>query len=426
MEQILQYVWQHRLWLSEDMVTVDGRRVRVLNPGTLNRDAGPDFFNATVEIGGTTWVGNVEIHTRASDWYRHGHDHDRAYDSVVLHVVTRDDSPVCRTSGEVIPQVELAVSPRLGEHYHALVDARLDVPCGPRLASVPPLLVTEWLDALAMERLHSKVQRVTDTLDLYNGDWEETTYVMLARTLGFGVNGDALERLARRTPLQLLHKHADSLLQLEALLLGQAGFLVDADTEGDPYVQQLKQEYAFLANKFSLQPMERTAWKMFRMRPANFPYRRIALLAHYVHGGFNLLQTLLEQETIEQMEAVFAVELTGYWSRHFTFGHETTTATRALSATSIHTVIINTVVPLLYARGEAFGDDSLVDRAVGLLEALPPERNTIVTNWNAIGLSATNALTTQALLQLRRGYCESHNCIRCRIGHRILAVAAKL
>lgn len=424
----MQYVWQHRLWCSEDMVTNDGRRVRVLDPGLLNTDAGPDFFNAKVEIDGHIWVGNIEIHVRASDWHRHGHDHDKAYDNVILHVVDKDDAPVYRTSGELIPQVVLQVSPRFGESYSNLVNAKVQLPCASQLAAVPRLTITEWIEALAFERLHAKVDRLRELYDLYNGSWEDVCYVTLARTLGFGINSDALERLARRTPLRLLHKHSDSLLQVEALLIGQAGLLhgeVTRAAGADPYVAQLQREYAFLANKFSLQPMEGEAWKLFRIRPQNFPYRRIALLAHYVLGGFNLMQHIIETETTQQLRELFQVELTGYWASHYTLGKPAPAATRALSASSIDVVLINMVATLFYARGEMTDDYRLCERAIALLESLKPEQNALVATFELAGLKADDALTSQALIQLRRNYCDARKCLFCKIGHWLLSRAAK-
>ena len=418
-------MWQHRLWRSEDMTTSDGRRIRVLDPGLLNTDAGPDFFNAKVEIDGRVWVGNIEIHVRASDWQRHGHQHDKAYDNVILHVVRHDDAPVFRTNGERIPQLVLECSTRFGERLSGLVNARTELPCAPQLGQVPHIAITEWMQALAFERLHGKVARVQALCDLYAGSWEDVCYVMLARTLGFGINGDAMERLARRTPLRLLHKHSDSVLQLEALLLGQAGMLDASQSAIDSYYNQLCREYAFLAKKFSLTPMQCEVWKMFRIRPQNFPHRRIALLAHYVHDGFNLMQRILDAEDEPALRALFQVELTGYWQRHFTFGKESGTTSRALSEASIDIVLINTVAPLFYARGELTGDNTLCDRAVSLLENLRPEHNAITAMFAAAGIKADDALTSQALIELRRNYCEARKCIYCRIGHRLLSRAAK-
>lgn len=425
MEQLLQYVWQHRLWRTDDMTTNDGRRVRVLDPGLLNTDAGPDFFNAKVEIDGHVWVGNVEIHVRATDWHRHGHDHDPAYDSVILHVVQHDDAPVCRASGERIPQVVLDVSPRLGESLERLVGARTELPCAAQLRQVPDIVVTEWMQALAFERLQGKVERVASLREQYAGSWEDVCYVLLARTLGFGLNSDALERLARRTPLRLLHKHSDSLLQLEALLLGQAGLLADTRAGGDHYVEQLRREYAFLANKFELQPMEPEAWKLFRIRPQGFPHRRIALLAHFVAGGFGLMHRILEAQGEKELRQLFQVELTGYWQRHYTLGKEAPTSTRALSNASIDIVLINLVAPLYYAYGELTGDSPMTDRAIDLLESLRPEQNAVVATFVHAGLPCGDALTSQALLQLRKAYCDTRKCIYCRIGHRLLAQAAR-
>ncbi len=425
MEGLLQYIWQHRLWLSEDMATNDGRRVRVIDPGLLNTDSGPDFFNAKVEIDGHLWVGNVEIHVRASDWKRHHHDEDRAYDNVILHVVEKDDAPVYRTSGELIPQVELKVSPRFNECYDRLVNAKVELPCAARIKEVPQLTITEWIEALAFERLHGKVDRVQELYDRYHGSWEDICYVMLARTLGFGINNDAFERLARVTPIRLLHKHSDSILQVEALLFGQAGLLNGAHAD-DAYYQQLMREYAFLRDKFSLRPIEGTAWKLFRSRPQNFPYRRIALLAQFVLGGFNLMNDILNAPDTQTLRQLFDIELSGYWTTHYSFGKPSPGAGRALSNSSIDIVLINTVAPLYYARGEITDDYAMTDRAIALLEDIRPERNSIVTLFTSAGIKCDDALTSQALIQLRRNYCEARKCIYCRLGHRLLATDARM
>ena len=424
MEQLMQYIWQHRLWRSEDMVTNDGRHVRVLDQGLLNSDAGPDFFNAKVEIDGQLWVGNVEMHVRASDWKRHGHDHDPAYDSVILHVVDKDDAPVMRSNGERIPQLVLQVSPLFNHSYAQLVNSRQELPCEGVIKQVPTLTITEWIERLAFERLHSKVQRVRDLLEMYNGSWEDVCYVTLARNLGFGINNEAFERLARRTPLRLLHKHSDSLLQIEALLFGQAGML-DPNAPGtDSYYQQLCREYAFLANKFSLHAMEPEAWKMFRIRPQNFPYRRIAMLAHYIEGSFRLMNDILEADGEKELRKLFQVELTGYWSNHYSFGKPSEKPTPALSNKSIDIVLINTVATLYYARGEITGNYALTDKAVSLLESLRPESNSVVNTFVKAGIDCDSALTSQALIELRRSYCEARKCIYCKIGHRLLSDAA--
>lgn len=421
----MQYVWKHRLWRSEDMVTNTGKKVRVVDPGLLNTDAGPDFFNAKIEIDGHMWVGNVEMHYRATDWKRHRHDSDKAYDSVILHVVAKDDAPVRRTNGELIPQLVLEVSPQFNADYASLVGATIEVPCATKIKQVPHLTIVEWVEGLAFERLHGKVERIHQLLDSFNGSWEDVCYVTLARNFGFGINNDAFERLARRTPLRLLGKHSDSVLQIEALLFGQAGML-DAQKPGmDSYYNQLCTEYAFLSNKFQLTPMEKESWKLFRIRPQNFPYRRIAMLAQFIDGGFRMMNRILEAEVEKEMRALFEVELSGYWTKHYTFGKPNDRATATLSRSSIDIILINTVAPLLYAYGELTGNYEMTDKAIKLLEDLRAESNSIVSHFVAYGIDCPDALTSQALVQLKREYCDARKCIYCKIGHHLLSKAAR-
>lgn len=421
----MQYVWKHRLWRSEDMVTNTGKKVRVVDPGLLNTDAGPDFFNAKIEIDGHMWVGNVEMHYRATDWKRHHHDSDKAYDSVILHVVAKDDAPVRRTNGELIPQLVLEVSPQFNADYASLVGATIEVPCATKIKQVPHLTIVEWVEGLAFERLHGKVERIHQLLDSFNGSWEDVCYVTLARNFGFGINNDAFERLARRTPLRLLGKHSDSVLQIEALLFGQAGML-DAQKPGmDSYYNQLCTEYAFLSNKFQLTPMEKESWKLFRIRPQNFPYRRIVMLAQFIEGGFRMMNRILEAEGEKEMRALFEVELSGYWTKHYTFGKPNERATATLSRSSIDIILINTVAPLLYAYGELTGNYDMTDKAIKLLEDLRAENNSIVSHFVAYGIDCPDALTSQALVQLKREYCDARKCIYCKIGHHLLSKAAR-
>ena len=425
MEKLMQYVWKHRLWRSEDMVTNTGKKVRVVDPGLLNTDAGPDFFNAKIEIDGHMWVGNVEMHYRATDWKRHHHDSDKAYDSVILHVVAKDDAPVHRTNGELIPQLVLEVSPQFNADYASLVGAAIEVPCATKIKQVPHLTIVEWVEGLAFERLHGKVERIHQLLDSFNGSWEDVCYVTLARNFGFGINNDAFERLARRTPLRLLGKHSDSVLQIEALLFGQAGML-DAQKPGmDSYYNQLCTEYAFLSNKFQLTPMEKESWKLFRIRPQNFPYRRIAMLAQFIEGGFRMMNRILEAEGEKEMRSLFEVELSGYWTKHYTFGKPNERATATLSRSSTDIILINTVAPLLYAYGELTGNYEMTDKAIKLLEDLRAESNSIVSHFVAYGIDCPDALTSQALVQLKREYCDARKCIYCKIGHHLLSKAAR-
>lgn len=420
----MQYVWQHRLWNPAGMSTVDGRVVRVIDPGLLNTGAGPDFFNAKVSIGGEMWVGNVEIHYRASDWRRHGHHTDPAYDSVILHVVDKDDMPVRRSDGQLIPQMRMPCSPEFSRNCTELLGASASgLPCAAEIAAMPGIYLTDWLTTLGYERIYRKSDHLSDLALRYTGDWEEVAYITLARAMGFGVNNDTFERLAMSLPLKFLRKHGDSTLSVEALLFGQAGLLDSAPAE-DSYVASLVEEYRFLAHKFGLRPLSPGAWKLGRMRPWNFPHRRVATLAQLVGRCGRIMSSLLAIDSEESAAEFFNFGLTGYWSCHYRFGARSPIVEKAISASSTRLLLINAVVPLLHAYAVSRGDEPMRERAIELLQRLKPESNKIVTMFVDAGVQCRDAFTSQALIQLRREYCEQRKCLYCRIGHRMLASRA--
>ena len=361
------------------------------------------------------------VHLRASDWTAHGHPADKAYDSVVLHVVTEADAEVFRSNGEAVPQWVVSIPRALQDDYAFLTSQSESLPCRERIGELPPLFLTDWLTALALERLQQKSGRIDDLLAQHQGNWEEVCYITLARSMGFGVNSDAFERLARSLPLLFLQKHADSLLQVEAFLFGQAGLLDREKGAADPYASRLSREYDFLRDKFSLTPIDPTAWKFMRLRPANFPHQRIALLAQLIHRGFTLFARLLECEDEKAIQSLFDIHLEGYWDTHYTFGVESPPRIKTLGRGAVRLLIINCVAPLLYAYATRIGSEIFADRAMRLLESLPAEDNHIVRRVSAAGIVMESALDSQAALQLYTAYCEPHKCIYCRIGHRLLA-----
>lgn len=425
MEALMQYVWQHRLWPQRRMSTVDGRQVTVIDPGRLNRSSGPDFFNAKIKIGSQMWAGDVEIHVRASDWHRHGHDGDAAYDSVILHVVGRDDVPIRRRNGEIIPQMLMDCSTAIHEQYMSLTGrSDLDMPCADTVRAMQPLYVADWLTTLLMERLYEKSDRIEALLKRTAGDWESACYVTVARALGFGLNAEPMERLALSLPLNLLFKHTDSPLAVEALFFGMSGLLDQAPAD-EPYVAQLRSEFGFLSKKFGLRPSGALGWKTGGMRPASSPHRRIATLAAMVFSGFRIMGDLTSVATEEDAARLFDITLSGFWQSHYTFNHANTCPPpRALSRASVSILIINVVAPMIMAYGLARGDEEAPSRAVELLEQLRPENNYIVSMAGRAGIIARSAADSQALIQLRRGYCEQRKCLYCRFGRRMLSEAA--
>lgn len=427
-EMLLQYLWEHRLWDYGSLRTVDGRRVNVIDQGRRNNDAGPDFFNAKVEIGGELWAGNVEIHVNASDWHRHRHHENPAYDTVVLHVVGCSDTEVRRRDGQVIPQLELPYTADYRARYDAMVNNVTDrLACARELHSIPPLYITDWIASLGYERIYAKVDRVNDFLDRLDGDWQAVAYVTLARALGFSTNSDAFERVAFATPLRCLLKHRSDSRLLEAALFGQAGFLATANVDPDvpDYLDNLRTDYGFMCAKYNLEAPESPGWKMSRMRPPNLPHRRIAALVAMIADGFRFGSAFAHVTDEVSARELFKTEITGYWAMHYTFGPSSAYVPRAFSPDSVTSLIINALVPLLYAYGLYFGDDAKTAAAVDILQGLPAENNSVTRIFTDQGIPCDDAFSSQALIQLRRAYCEPRKCLYCRIGHRILAAKAR-
>lgn len=424
MEKLMHYIWEHRLLGERDLVTTTGEKVQIIDPGHLNTDSGPDFFNAKIRIGNKIWAGNVEIHERASDWKRHNHHTDQAYDSVILHVVGVNDMQICRICGEMIPQMVMVCSPRFRDDYAFLVQQNSFLPCGDRLGELSPLVIADWISALSLERLQQKSDRIFDWLKIYKGSWQEVCYVTLSRSIGLGTNNDAFERLARGLPLIFLQKHAASLIQLEAFLFGQAGLLEEYDLQDDSYYRRLSDEYLFLKNKFGLHPMKSESWKFFRLRPANFPHQRIAMLARFISDGFSLFSGICDATEEKEYRQLFDIRLDSYWNTHYAFGRVSSDHPKTLGRTAVDILLINTVAPLLYAYGMFTGDNVLIDRSMTLLESLKSEQNRIVREFSSAGVKCNNALESQALIQLHNAYCVPRKCLYCRIGHKLLACKA--
>lgn len=432
MEQLMQYIWLHRLWLQSDMVTTDGRPVQVIDQGRLNNDSGPDFFNAKISIGGEMWAGCVEIHVRASDWHRHGHDGDPAYDNVILHVVDTPDTEITLRGRQTpLPQLVMPCSPDLSRHYAALVEPaprEASVSCAGEIAVTEHIYLRDWLDALAFERLHDKAARIGEYLSRTGGDWDQAAFAAIARAFGSGINGDMFERTALSLPLRAVGRHNDSELMTEAMLFGQACLLDDAPA--GEYTDALRREYAFLRTKFGLKQPQGLLWKMARMRPANFPHRRLALLSRMLQKSVRVMSRVLDAarsaDPVKSTREWLDTPASGFWSEHFTFGGAPCTPTPSvMSASTIMSVVINAVIPLAYAYGNTHGLDDIADRAVDLMHTLPAENNGPVRLFRMAGMPCDCAADSQALIQLRRCYCEQSKCLYCRIGHRALARKAR-
>lgn len=395
-EIVLHYIWEHCLWAGFEQYTTDGKKVEILSVGEHNRDAGPDYSHARIRIDGHEWVGNIEIHVCASDWTKHHHHLDKAYDNIILHVVRTADKPVYNSKGELVPQCELNY-PSDKDYLSALFESaqRMDsaiarIGCAEQLLHDPRLLTEGWRKTLLCKRLECKRASITRLLEITKGSWEHALYISLARNFGFHTNSVPFEELAINTPLSCLQKHRNSLFQLTALLLGQAGLVQEPE---------LQKEYDFLRVKFGLTPLEGSIWKHARLRPQNSPELRIRQFAQLMHQSENLLSKILDTDDLKELEMLFAVPQMG--------------------KSSVDILLINTVIPYKYAYALHQNNPVKAEQALRLMEKIPAENNTIVRQWRVLGQEVKNAADTQALLHLYQNYCQHHECINCEVGYKI-------
>lgn len=421
-EDFLAFVWQHQYFDHSTLQTLSGDKITVLRPGYRNTNAGPDFFEARIKIGGMLWIGNVELHVRTSGWNQHGHSFDKNYDSVILHVVWENDLPMENHPNTRIPVMELRsrVDPGMTDRYLAILEALQDIPCGNQFAGAPPLVKSSMMDRVLIERLQNKSGVILNMLAGNNGDWNETTWQLLARYFGAKVNADAFQNLAERIPLKILLKHRNDLLQLEGLLLGTAGLIPSGKTAG--YVSDLKREYVFLSEKYGLGKKRLGAieWKMFRLRPAGSPVVRISQLASLISRNGNLFSMLTSFETTSQFVASLRCIQSAYWHTHYHFGRPAKTLVPPMGLEAVYTLIVNAAAPLLAAYGLKTDNSTYLDRAIRLLEEIPAENNRITRRWKDLGLEISSAASSQGVTEWYHHYCTLKRCLSCSVGNVLL------
>jgi hypothetical protein len=421
-ESFIHYLWQFQYFDKSKLTTTAGEVLNILKPGILNSDAGPDFSQSKIKVGDIVWIGNVEVHIQSSGWYEHKHDVDVAYENVVLHVVWDENKPVYRSDGSRIPTLQLKdrVEDHLLKSYQKLINNPSAIPCEKSFAKVDDLVKHAMVDKALMIRLEKKATHIKTLLEKNKGDWDETTYQLLASNFGFKVNKDSFTQLANSLPYKLIQKQRNNPPEVEALLFGQAGFLV-AKTK-DEYLTQLFSTYQFLSKKYDLvdKQMNVMQWKFLRLRPANFPTIRLAQFAALLCSHKNIFSSLIEAGNYQQLIQFFEIHQSLYWRTHYRFGKKSKDEVSNFGESSKENMIINTVVPLFVAYGQSRDDYSFVEKAIAILQSMPSEKNRITRVWQELGYVSKTAFDSQGLIELYNNFCQRRACLNCTIGSALL------
>lgn len=419
-EELLQFIWRHKLLKPVPLISRAGNTITVLSPGELNPDAGPDFFNAKIRLNDLTLAGNVEIHVRTSDWLKHGHQDDRSYDGLILHAVYEHDTDLDQNTANSVEILELKdlIDGKTLKAYDQLCETKEKLPCADQLNKIPELKFISWTERMTVERLEEKVKRLENYFRSYAGDYTQTFYTSLLRNFGFKVNALPFELLAKQLPVHLLLKHADTLLHLEALLLGMAGLLEDQFS--DPYVQKLQNEFEYLKTKYGLKPLQKELFKFSKMRPANFPNLRLVQFAGLVYHNPALLTSPLTFATYPALIKALEIKVQSYWCNHYTMDGTLLEKDLTFGKGSAENLLINTFAPFLFFYSKKLGKPEFTAASIALLTACKPEANSKTRLFESRKKSLRNAADSQGIINLYDNYCSRKQCLKCGIAAAIL------
>lgn len=420
-EDFVQFVWKFGLFHQQNLMLMNGAKVQIVNAGTQNLAGGPDFFSAKVYIDETLWVGNIEIHLSVKNWQQHQHQNDAAYNNVILHVVYFDEEEsILLENGREVPTLsigKLIFENTLIKYKKLLQTEKNFIPCQAFIEEIDTFTFTQYYEALLFERLERKVKDIEQDLAYTQGDLDMAFLITLFKYFGAPKNKVAFELLSRSFQLNQIIKQNLSVTQLESFLFGLSDLLKGQDA----YAVKLENEFEYTSKLFKLKKLcKAEQWNFAGVRPPNFPTVRIAQLAALLHQNIRLFSTLIELNNLNEIKAKFKTDTSAYWKTHYNFGLESKENTKKLSDSFIDKLVINVLAPFLFFYGKYINEEKYIDKAIDFLTEINSESNQIIVGFKALNLPCKSAFESQALIELKKNYCENKKCLDCRIGYSLL------
>ncbi|SDX50277.1 Protein of unknown function [Lutibacter oricola] len=420
-ENLLHFVWKLKMFTTKKKIlSTKGDLIEIISAGTENLNSGPDFFNSKIKIANQLWVGNVEIHVKSSNWYEHNHQEDERYNSIILHVVWEHDVEVFRNTNENIVTLELKnfISPVVLAQYNKLfLQPKKWINCENEIENIDSFVLNHFFEQLYFERLEQKSSLISQKLKNSNYNWETVFFSFLSKAFGLKVNGDSFYNFSNSFDFSLVRKTGSNLFQLEALFFGQAG-LLENEYEST-YYNSLKSEYNYLKSKFKTTSINKNEIQFFRLRPNNFPTIRLSQLATLYHKHQNLFSKIIEINSLDGFYKLFEVTTTEYWETHYTFETTSKKNVKKITKAFVDLLLINVIIPFKFLYLQQQGKTDYAE-IMKLIEAIKPEKNSIISNFDSLKIKSTNAFETQALLQLKNEYCSKLKCLNCAVGKTLL------
>lgn len=419
-EDFLHFLWRFKKFNFQNLQTTHAESIAVIAFGSYNTLSGPDFSNATIDIGKQRWVGNVEMHLKSSDWFLHGHEKDEAYNNVILHVVWEDDVQVFNMHNQPIPTLVLqpyVAKDVLNQYQQLLFHKYSFINCERSISEIDLFIFTTWKERLFIERLEEKAMFIQQLLNATQNNWEAVLFWMLMKSFGGNINGESFLSIAQSIDFSIVQKSTHSLVQLESLLFGQAGLLVSEIPSA--YEVELQKEYQFLVAKFRLSQTGVIPPQFFKLRPPNFPTIRLSQLSNLYATHAQLFSNLMSCSSRAQLQEILKVSASEFWKTHYTFQKESKKVPKKLSNSFIDLIIINTVIPLQFCY-QRFKGSLQTESLLQLATQIPSEKNTVISKFDTLTITSNSAKDSQSLLQLYKQYCSKNKCLQCVVGTKLM------